>query len=189
MEGGVKIIPGLFDPKRKKAKKTKKNNKVESTLTVIKTKKQTLHLKHEVHELIGIDYDPNVFLPKAAILIKKLLKVSKKASLGTNTKKVDGFILTLVNALYYAFKKENNINYNSNSTEASIDESDIWNDPYSLLKTLVKKLDILMETDDEEFKLEISETIRSALQYGYNKTYVEHKNVEVNQLSNMFSKL
>ena len=186
MQGGVKVIPGLFNKRKKPVKKTKKNNK--STLKTIKTLKTTLHLKARVLELTTVDQDPNDFLPKAIDLIKALLKVAKKTSLGTNAKKVDNFIMVLVNAIYQTFRRENNINYDSNNTNA-VSENDIYNDPYNLLTALTSKLETLLESDDEDLKLETAESIKSALHYGYTKVYVEHKDVEVDELADMFSRL
>jgi hypothetical protein len=183
MQGGVKVIPGLF---KKKIRKTKKNNKrTPTTLTTIKTLKHSLHLKERVHELISIDASRDDFLPKAITLIKTLLKVSKKSSLGSNTKKVDNFIIVLVNAIYQTFRRENNINYDSNATN-TFSENDIYNDPYNLLKSLTYKLETLA---DEDLKLETAESIKTALHYGYNKVYVDHEDVEVDKLSDMFSRM
>jgi len=187
LRGGVKVIPGLFDKYKRPFKKTVKNNKP-SPLMTIKTVKNTLHLKSRVLELTTVDQDPNDFLPKAIDLIKTLLKVAKKTSLGSDTKKVDNFIIVLVNAIYQTFRRENNVNYDSNSTNV-LSEDDIYNDPYNLLKALTVKLTALLESDNEDLKLETAEAIKTALHYGYNKVYVEEKDVEVDELSDMFARM
>jgi hypothetical protein len=190
MEGGVKYHPSVL-----KVKKTHKNKKVAGPLVrksvpgVITIKRKKLNLKKTVEDLISIDRDPNDFLPMAIKLIKQLLRIIKaeKSSIA-DKKKIDNFVLTLVNSLYYGLRKENNINRNSNATNnENMNEDNIWNDPYTLLRTLVGKLELLLGTDDEEFKLEISETIKEALKYGYNKVYVEKKDVVVDELADLFS--
>jgi len=184
MDGGVKYTHGILKMmKVKKDTKTYKNRKhgAPSKQSALKTIKRSLNLKKTVEGLISTDMEPNEFLLKAIVLIKKLLKVSQK-----DKKKVDSFVLSLVNALYYSLKKENNINYNSNNTEdESMNEDNIWNDPYTLLRTLVRKLEELLQTDNEEFKLEISEVIKNALKHGYDMVYV--KDVEVENLSVLLS--
>jgi hypothetical protein len=189
MEGGVKYHPSVL--KVKKTHKNKKNRPLvgKSVPGVITIKRKKLNLKKAVEELISIDRDPNDFLPMAIKLIKQLLRIIKaeKSSLA-DKKKIDNFVLTLVNSLYYGLRKENNINRNSNATNnENMNEDNIWNDPYTLLRTLVAKLELLLGTDDEDFKLEISETIKEALRYGYNKVYVEKKDVVVDELADLFS--
>lgn len=187
MEGGVKYHPSVLKRMVKKVKQTYKNKKQGVPLghgnipraTVLKTvKKRTLNLKKAVEELIHVDREPNDFLPMATVLIKKLLKVSKKDKC-----KADGFVISLVNSLYYSLRKENNINRNSNNTESeNMNENNIWNDPYKMLRTLVRKLEELMETDNEEFKLEISETIKEGLKHGYEEAYGN-----IDELAELFS--
>jgi hypothetical protein len=190
MEGGVKYHPSVL-----KVKKTQKNKKAAGPLVgksvhgVITIKRKKLNLKKTVEDLTSIDRDPNDFLPMAIKLIKQLLRIIKaeKSSLA-DKKKIDNFVLTLVNSLYYGLRKENNINRNSNATDdENMNEDNIWNDPYTLLRTLVAKLELLLGTDNEDFKLEISETIKEALRYGYNKVYVEKKDVVVDELADLFS--
>jgi hypothetical protein len=187
MKGGVKYHPSVFP--KKKVRKTYKNNKNDkpsiSKIKTIKVKK--LDLKNTVHDLITNDRDPNDFLPLAIKLIKQLLRIirAEKTSVA-DKKKVDNFVLTLVNSLYYGLQKENNIDNNATNNE-NMNEDNIWNDPYTLLRTLVNKLEVLLGTEDEEFKLEISETIKEALKYGYNKVYVEKKDVVVDELADLFS--
>jgi hypothetical protein len=192
MEGGVKYHPSVLKQMVKKVKQTYKNKKKGIPLVhgnipklgVIKTvKKRTLNLKKAVEELIQVDREPNEFLPMAVVLIKKLLKVSKK-----DKGKADGFVISLVNSLYYSLRKENNINNDNNNTESeNMNENNIWNDPYRMLRTLVRKLEELMETDNEEFKLEISETIKEGFKYGYDKIYLKKTNVNVDELTELFS--
>ena len=192
MEGGVKYHPSVF-PKKKIRKTYKKNKPVEdipevkNVLKTIKVKK--LALKNTVHDLITVDREPNDFLPLAIKLIKQLLRIirSEKSSV-KDKKKIDNFVLTLVNSLYYGLRKENNINRNNNATDnENMNEDNIWNDPYTLLRTLVNKLEVLLGTEDEEFKLEISETIKEGLKYGYSKVYDEKKDVAVDELADLFS--
>jgi len=189
MEGGVKYHPSVL--KLKKTKKNKKNAPLvrKSVHGVITIKRKKLNLKKTVEDLTSIDRDPNDFLPMAIKLIKQLLRIIKaEKSSVADKKKVDNFVLTLVNSLYYGLRKENNINRNSNATDdENMNEDNIWNDPYTLLRTLVAKLELLLGTDDEDFKLEISETIKEALKYGYNKVYVEKKDVVVDELADLFS--
>ena len=61
-----------------------------------------------VEELIQDDREPNIFLPNAIYLIKNLLIASKK-----NNTKADKFVVVLVYSLYYALRKEDTINYNT----------------------------------------------------------------------------
>jgi KaiC/GvpD/RAD55 family RecA-like ATPase len=131
--------------------------------------------------LIQIDRDPDDFLPRAIDLIKKLLKVSKKTK-----SKADNFVISLVNSLYYALHKENNINHNNTNAE-NMNEDNIWNDPYRMLRTLVRKLEELMETDNEEFKLEISESIKEGLRHGYNNVYLKKSDTDIDELTELFS--
>jgi len=185
MEGGVKYHPSVLKQVTKKVKQTYKNKKRGVPLghgnipreKVLKTvKKRTLNLKKAVEELIQIDREPNDFLPMAIVLLKKLLKVSKK-----DKRKVDGFVISLVNSLYYALRKENNIN-NNNTNAENMNNDNIWNDPYKMLRTLVRKLEELMETDNDEFKMEISETIKEGLKNGYEEAYGD-----VDELADLFS--
>ena len=192
MEGGVKYHLSVLKDMAKKIKQTYKNKKRGVPLghgtvpkdRVLKTiKKKTLNLKKAVEELIKVDREPNDFLPMAIDLIKKLLKVSKN-----DKGKADSFVISLVNSLYYALRKENNINRNSNNTESeNMNENNIWNNPYRLLRILVHKLEELMETDNEEFKLEISEIIKEGLKYGYDKVYIKKEDVNVDELAELFS--
>ena len=193
MEGGVKytsaVLKSLQIKKNKQTYKNKKhgiplghvNIKKAAVIKTVKVKKQ--NLKKSVEELIQVDREPNEFLPMAIILIQKLLKVSKK-----DKHKADNFVVSLVNSLYYALRKENNINHDSNNTDAeNMNENNIWNDPYKMLRTLVYKLEELMETDNDEFKLEISETIKEGLKYGYDKVYIKKTDVDVDELAELFS--
>jgi hypothetical protein len=189
MEGGVKYHPSVL--KVKKTHKNKKNaplvgKRVHGVITI---KRKKLNLKKTVEDLTSIDREPNDFLPMAIKLIKQLLIIIKaEKSSVADKKKVDNFVLTLVNSLYYGLRKENNINRNSNATDdENMNEDNIWNDPYTLLRTLVAKLELLLGTDNEDFKLEISETIKEALRYGYNKVYVEKNDVVVDELADLFS--
>jgi hypothetical protein len=197
MQGGVKytkkVMTQLTNKKTKKIhyKNLKRGipamsiGVVPKQKTTIKKVKKPIKLKATLEKLIFTDMEPNEFIIDAIVLIKILLKLSKK-----DKKKADKLVIALVESLYYALKKENNINdinYNSNNTSSSyMSESNIWNDPYSLLKKLVEKLDLYLETNDQDFILEMSETIKDALKNGYNKIYNKPAS-EVDELSEMFS--
>jgi len=90
--------------------------------------------------------------------------------------------------LYYEFRRDDSINYNSNTTnDSSMNENNIWNDPYSLLRTLIPKLESLRDDDNEDYKNEISETIKNALNRIYTMVYVNKQDVNVDELSDLFS--
>jgi hypothetical protein len=186
MDGGVKYHPSVVVAKKIKQTYKNKNHGISVRYRnipkrkLLKTiKKRPLNLKKDVEELIQKEIEPNIFLPKAIELIKNILKASKKSN-----RKVDTFVVSLVYSLYYALKKENSINYNSNATDAeNMNENTIWNDPYKMLRTLVTKLEELMETDNDEFKLEITEAIKEGLEHGYDKVYKNN----VDELADLFS--
>ena len=186
MDGGVKYHPSVVAIKKIKTTYKNKNHGISVRYRTIQKqkllktiKKRPLNLKKDVEELIQKEMEPNIFLPKAIELLKNILKASKKSN-----RKVDTFVVSLVYSLYYALKKENSINYNSNATDAeNMNENTIWNDPYKMLRTLVTKLEELMETDNDEFKLEITEAIKEGLEHGYDKVYKNN----VDELADLFS--
>ena len=200
MEGGVKYSPCVLkmlkgdrilktDVKIFKPTITKKVNKKRNT-TIKKIDVKT-DFKNRIYKLISTDdMDPNDFLFKIIRLIKKLLKYPKDSK-EKNSKFVDKLIISLGETLYYEFQRDSKIDYNSNnsnSTESEgINENDIWNDPYTLLRTLNRKLEIVHGNDDEDYKLEISETIKNALRTVYMNMYPERENRDVNDLSAMMS--
>ena len=201
MEGGVKYSPSVLkmlkgdrilktDVKIFKPTITKKVNKKRNT-TIKKIDIKT-DFKNRIYKLISTDdMDPNDFLFKIIRLIKKLLKYPRDSK-EKNSKFVDKLIISLGETLYYEFQRDSKIDYNSNnsnSTESEgINENDIWNDPYTLLRTLNRKLEIVHGNDDEDYKLEISETIKNALRTVYMNMYPERENRDdVNDLSAMMS--
>ena len=194
MQGGVKYTKKIMNQLTNRKTKTKHYKTLKRGVPAIwagvvpkhktTTRKiqKTIKLKATLEKLIFTDMDPNDFIIDAIVLIKTLLKLSKKSK-----NKADKLVIALVNSLYYALKKDNSINYNSNNTNSSyMSESNIWNDPYSLLNKLVEKLELYLETNDQDFILEMSETIKEALKDGYNKIYKKPAQ-EVDELSEMFS--
>jgi hypothetical protein len=169
-------------------------NRVNSTrrAPVIKKIVQKINLKSNVTHVL-YDSWPEDTLCNTAHLIKTLLRIAKKGR-GQNVKVADKFVIELISKLFYAFQKEDNINYNSNSnaTNTELDEDDIYNDPYGLLEIISNKLEKLANSEDDEYKLEVSETIKNALESAFEDVYgKKYKAVdeEVNELSEMFSKM
>jgi hypothetical protein len=145
-----------------------------------------INLKSYVTDIL-YDNWPEDTLLKTANLIKVLLRIATKGR-GPNVKVADTFVLKLISTLFYAFRKEDDINYNSNATNTELDEDDIYNDPYGLLKIISDKLEKLANSEDDEYKMEVAETIKSAIQSAYEDVYGK-KDEAVNELSEMFSKM
>jgi hypothetical protein len=199
MEGGVKYSPSVLkmlkgdrilktDVKIFKPTVTKKVNKKRNT-TFKKIDVRT-DFKRAISKLITTDQEPNDFLFKIIRLNKKLLKYPRDSK-EKNSKFVDKLILSLAETLYYEFRRDSNINYNSNNSNSTqnemVEEEDVWNDPYTLLRTLNKTLENVLLSDDEEYKIEISETIKNVLSAVYMNIYGEREDKNVNELSRMMS--
>jgi hypothetical protein len=204
MEGGVKftlekrarvahdgtyknIKPSLSNRRSLRKQRTLRKLKSQKKTTRKIGKKPALqkNFKAEIEELLG-DLHPTEYLHKAARLIRGLLRLSQKGNRNNATNAADQIIVLLASSLFYAFKENND---NSNNNSSNLDEDDIYNDTLNLLKRLSVKIDKLADTDDEEFQMEVSETIKDTLRDVYIMKHTDNAEKKRYNFSEMMNAL
>ena len=195
--GGVKIHPAVLEQFRK----TKKNRRINLRNTKVRPRSTTSKkpsvlkvvkvptLKDVIKSVIKSE-DSDDFIKGTIRLIYKLLRFTEQRNITNKNVKykrvINDIITKLTIDLQEILSKEQFSNIENGNGTNSENANAVYNDTYNHLRKLSEKLKEILDSDDE-YKVEIVESITDTLNYII-KTYLEKKpNTEVDELADLLA--